>query len=252
MNIRRWIATATVLAASAVLMAQTLAAQTAETPRPPGLSRSKDKALQARIDGQNSNDLKRITADAELLEKSRAAGLLTEWHLEGRYEHWGRSEFARQYTPEKEAAKQGARRRFERSRYELLFPDGTFALPKELAGLKGVFYANSNTYLTSSGEWNVYVESGAEAVVFVDGRRAVTRGPKATGVLRGKIHLESGYHSVMVKFLAQAAPFRVAILPLNSGSKRKNNTPYLQASPAQEDMMAEGGTGRAPKAQPGD
>jgi hypothetical protein len=42
----------------------------------------------------------------------------------------------------------------------------------------------------------------------------------------------------MVKFTAQGAPFSVAILPPNSGSRRKNNTPYLQASPASEDMQA--------------
>jgi hypothetical protein len=245
MRIRHWIATATVLAASAALLAQAMVAQSAETTRTPGLSRSKDKALQAMIEAQDSGDLKHIAQDAELQEKSREAGLLTDWHLVGRFVHRGRGDFAREYAPEKKAAKEGARRRFERSRYELLFPDGTFALPNKLAGLTGVFYANSTTYLTSGGDWNVYVESGAEAEVFVDGRRAVTHGPRAEGVLRGKIHVESGYHSVMVKFRAQAAPFRIAILPLNSGSRRKNNTPYLQASPAQENMQSEVGTLKA-------
>jgi hypothetical protein len=239
MRIRHWIATAAILTTGAALLAQTVTAQSVETRRVPGLSRSKDKALQAMIDAQDSDDLKRIADAAELLEKSREAGLLTDWHLAGRFEHRGKDEFDREYPPEKAAAAQGALRRFERSRYELLFPDGTFALPKELAGLKGVFYANSSTYLTGGGEWYVYVESGSEAVVFVDGRRTVTRGPKVTGVRRGKIHVESGYHSVLVKFTAQAAPFRVAILPPNSGSRRKNNTPYMQASPATEDMLAE-------------
>jgi len=251
MRIRSWIAMAAILAAGTVLLPQTGVAQTVETRRVPGLSRSKDKALQAMINAQETDDLKRIADEAELLEKSREAGLLTDWHLDGRFEHRGKDEFDREYPPEKAAVAQGAQRRFERGRYELMFPDGTFALPKELAGLKGVFYANSSTYLTGSGEWYVYVESGSEAVVFVDGRRAVTRGPKATGVRRGKIHVDSGYHSVLVKFNAQAAPFRVAILPPNSGSRRKNNTPYLQASPAAEDMLAESGISRPPKVQPG-
>jgi hypothetical protein len=238
------------LAVSGAWVPHTATAQTGESQRVPGLSRSKEKALRALIDSQDSDDVKRIASDAELLEKSREAGLLTDWHLDGRYEHRGSDEFDREYAPEKEAARQGSPRRFERGRYELLFPDGTFSLPKELVGLKGVFYANSSTYLNGSGEWYVYVESGSEAVVFVDGRRAVTRGPKATGVRRGKIHVDSGYHSVLVKFTAQAAPFRVAILPPNSGSRRKNNTPYMQASPATEDMLAEGGTS-TPKSQPG-
>ena len=113
-----------------------------------------------------------------------------------------------------------------------------FALPSSLAGRPGVFYASSSTYLDGGGEWDVYLESGAGAVVFVDGRRVLAHESEATGVLRVKIQAEGGYHSVLVKFMAQAAPFRVAILPPNSGSRRKNNTPYLKASPGSEDMMA--------------
>jgi len=121
---------------------------------------------------------------------------------------------------------------------------GVTILPK-LAGRKGVLYALSCTYLTSSGDWNIYLESAAEADLFVDGRRVLVRGPNATGTLRETIHAESGYHMVMVKFVAQSAPFRVAILPPNSGSRRKNNTPYLHSSPGSEDMQAVlGGMGR--------
>jgi hypothetical protein len=175
------------------------------------------------------------TNDAELLEKSREAGLLTDWHLDGHFGHRD-GQFARRYAPEKAAARRRAQ--FERQAYEMVFPEGIFALPKEMAAMKGVFYALSSTYLTSSGEWNVYLESQAEAEVFVDGKAAFLSSRGATGVTRATIHVESGYHSVMVKFTAQAAPFRVAILPPNSGSRRKNNTPYLQASPASEDMQA--------------
>jgi hypothetical protein len=124
-------------------------------------------------------------------------------------------------------------------RYELVFPEGFFALPTELTAERGVFYAVSTTYLGSGGEWNVYLESSDEAVVFIDGQRAVATGQGAQGTMRETLHLEIGYHSVMVKFTAHAAPFRVAVLPPNSGSRRKNNTPYLQASPASEDMQAE-------------
>jgi hypothetical protein len=215
------------IAAGAALSAQT----------PAGLSPSSGKALQSMIDAQNTDYANRGVDETELLEKSREAGLLTDWHLDGRFGHGATNEFTHQFAPEKEASKQSDRR-FVRRRYELVFPEGIFTLPKELADAKGVLYAVSSTYLTSGGDWNVYLDSGAEAVVFVDGRRAVTRGRLATGVLRGRIHIESGYHSVMVKFSAQAAPFRVAILPLNSGSRRKNNTPYLQASPASDDMLA--------------
>jgi hypothetical protein len=200
---------------------------------------------------------------ADVLENSREAGLLTDWHLLGRYGHGGRGEFARHFAPERRAGRPAAKQTAQQAakqtarhgddepamlpnqvsgtqHYELLFPEGNFVLPRELAGRKGVFYALSSAYLTGGGDWNVYLESGAEAAVFVDGLPVLTRGAIATGALRGTIHAERGYHTVMVKFLAKAAPFRVAVLPLNSGSRRKNNTPYLEHSAASEYLMAEG------------
>jgi hypothetical protein len=214
-------------------VAQTLSAQER---RPSWLSHFKVKAAEPTARPRSREDQKKIMDEAALLEKTRKAGLLTDWHLEGRF-GGGEGDFARRFAPEKAAAKEGARRDLSEP-YELVFPEGSFALPPALASAKGVFYANSRAYLSSSGEWNVYMESGAEAVVFFDGRRVLERAPEATGVMRGKVHAESGYHSVMVKFTAVAAPFRVAILPPNSGSRRKNNTPYLQASPASEEIMA--------------
>jgi len=200
-----------------------------------------------------------LTEDqAEMVENSRDAGLLTDWHFLGRYGH-DSADLARSYRPERwfarQAAKQAAlqqsekqaaassgdshpEKRLKSPRYELVFPEGTFVLPPKLAGRDGVFYALSCTYLTSSGDWNVYLESAAEAVLFVDGQPVLARGPRATGTLRESIHAESGYHMLMVKFVAQAAPFRVAILPPNSGSRRKNNTPDLEHSPASEDLQA--------------
>ncbi len=184
---------------------------------------------------QQPSDSSQILSDSDLLEKSREAGLLTDWHIAGHFGHRD-SQFSHSYAPEKVAVRSGAHHLEQR--YEMVFPEGFFTLPKELAGERGVFYAVSSTYLGNSGEWNVYLESRADAAVFVDGKRAVTSGPGAEGVMRETLHMESGYHSILVKFTAQAAPFSVAILPPNSGSRRKNNTPYLQASPASEDMQA--------------
>jgi len=169
---------------------------------------------------------------AVVAEHSRDAGLLTDWHLTGRYGHAGAADFARRFDPERWSARD---RHLRNLRYELLFPEGTFVLPPELAGRDGVFYAMSRVYLSGSGDWNLYLESGAEAMVFVDGRRVLARGDIHKGTLRETIHAESGYHNVMVKFTAQSAPFRLAILPPNSGSRRKNNTPYLQGT---EDLAA--------------
>ena len=165
-------------------------------------------------------------------ERSREAGLLTDWHLVGCYGHSG-TDFTRSFEPEHWS---GNDRHVRNVSYELLFPEGTFALPAEMAGQSGVFYALARVYLSGSGDWNLYLESGAEAVVFVDGRQVLERGANHRGTLRETIHAESGFHDVLVKFVAQAAPFRLAVLPPNSGSRRKNNTPYLQGP---EDLSAQ-------------
>jgi len=168
-----------------------------------------------------------LTADsAAQAERSREAGLLTDWHLVGRYGRSG-TEISRSFEPERWSAND---KRVRNVSYELLFPEGTFALPPAMARQSGVFYALARVYLSGSGDWNLYLESGAEAVVFVDGRQVLARGANHRGIVRETIHAESGFHNVMVKFVAQAAPFRLAVLPPNSGSRRKNNTPYLQGT----------------------
>ncbi|PSH04486.1 MAG: hypothetical protein CXZ00_06585 [Acidobacteria bacterium] len=215
MRIVRWVCVVTLLVLDAGLTAQTAT-------RPATHS----EALSAAAN----------VGETELLDASREAGLLTEWHLDGRFGHGKRKDFARRFTPEREAMKQATRSGPE-TQYELIFPDGKFSLPKNLASQKGVFYASSRTYLDNDGDWILYLESGGEAEVFVDGQLVLTRDLNASGVLRAKFHANSGYHSVMVKFTARAAPFRVAILPPNSGSRRKNNTPYVQGS-ASDEMLA--------------
>ena len=206
----------------------------------------KIKSVQPIASPQSRGEQRKTLDEAELLERSREAGLLTDWHLNGHFGHSGQRDFAHRFAPEKAAARQAAK--FGQSEHhELVFLEGSFALPPALATATGVFYADSCAYLSGSGDFTVYLESGDEAVVFFDGLRVLERHRATTGVTRGRIHAESGYHSVLVKFTAQAAPFRLAILPPNSGSRRKNNTPYLQASPAFEDLNAKS-TGDAPSA----
>lgn len=209
------------ISANSLNSATTTAATSAATSATTGDRSSRDQAVDP------------ATVDpAVVAEHSREAGLLTDWHLMGRYGHAGAADFARRFDPERWSARN---RHLRNLRYELLFPEGTFVLPPALAGRDGVFYAISLVYLSGSGDWNLYLESGAEAIVFVDGRRVLARGAHHKGTLRETIHAESGYHKVMVKFTAQSAPLRLAILPPNSGSRRKNNTPYLQGT---EDLSA--------------
>jgi hypothetical protein len=171
-------------------------------------------------------------SEAAQLESSRDAGLLTDWHLLG---HYGGA-FTHRHAPEKIAARQ--RWGQMANAYELVFSTGAFSLPQELVGKRGVFYAVSSTYLMSSGEWNIYLESPDAVELILDGKPLISRQHGEVGVSRVQVHAAEGIHSILVKFTAAAAPFRVAILPLNSGSHRKNNTPYLKAAPQSEDMMS--------------
>ncbi len=157
----RWTLVAILLTASIAVFAQTLSAQSAHSSSPHGRSRAKSKAVRTIADSYVGDDLKKNMHEAELLEESREAGLLTDWHLDGRFGRGREKDFAREFAPEKEAAKATARSS-RAQHYELVFPEGRFALPPGVASHKGVFYASSSTYLSSSGEWNVYLESGAE------------------------------------------------------------------------------------------
>jgi len=210
-------------------------------------------ALGARRSAPRGNALANADdgAAARAAEQSRDAGLLTDWHLIGSYGRGEAAEMARAFDPERQATEQAAKdskrtpsdsndstvpgrlpgqRRMPKLRFELMFPEGTFTVPEYMAARPGVLYAVSCVYLSDDGEWNLYLESPGEAIVFVDGVRVLTRTRSQTGAQRETIHANSGYHTVMVKFLPQAAPFRVAILPPNSGSRRKNNTPHLHGA----------------------
>lgn len=233
MSLPRRIFLSMLLTASVVLPVQQVFAQNASTPTMQAAAAAAATVTQPQS-GVETQDT------PELLEDSREAGLLTDWHFDGHYGHGRARDFAHKFSPERMAAKIARQTdaHFDTHRYDLEFADGIFALSPQEANQKGVFYADSSTYL-GDGDWNVYLESGAEAVVFVDGKRVVERSPEANGVVRATIHATSGYHSVLVKFVAASAPFRVAILPPNSGSRRKNSTPYLKAAPVSEDMMAQ-------------
>src|ERR1039458_5536705 len=111
---------ATLLAVGVALSALTLRAPSS---RPRGRTRDENTALRTVADVQQGGTLKKSMQEAQLLQDSREAGLLTDWHLEGRFGRGSDREFARAFAPEKAAAKAAARRSQTES-YELVFPEG--------------------------------------------------------------------------------------------------------------------------------
>ena len=94
MRMERWITTVALLAASAGICVRAVAQDGGNTG---GASQS---AIQGMVwtssDSPLRDDGNRSTDEAELLANSREAGLLTDWHLEGRFGRGGEAEFRAQ------------------------------------------------------------------------------------------------------------------------------------------------------------
>jgi hypothetical protein len=167
--------------------------------------------------------------EMDQLLQSREAGLLTDWNLFGPYGKKRETAFIRTWAPERKK-KENAAGRGERP--TLRFPDGRFVLPTKATN--GVYYARAHVYLFSDGEWNVWAESANAIQVFVDGVPVLTRQvaeQDTTRAVHQTVHLSRGQHTVLTKFIAAAAPFRVAVMPPSGGRRQKRNIPLYELAP---------------------
>jgi tetratricopeptide (TPR) repeat protein len=147
---------------------------------------------------------------------AREAGVMTQWRVAGPFGHYGSLEFDQHWAPERDALAQSTSdgRAVER----LHFSDGTFHLPAYFAR-HGVFYAAAET--TGAGRWIVRAETRGTIEVLVDGAVVLRKDDRyrATSEIAWRtLRLKSGAHRVVVKFLASAAPFRIALLPAPSSA----------------------------------
>ena len=165
----------------------------------------------------------------ETLFQSRESGLLTDWKMVGPLGKYPNRDFDRTFGPEQDGlTKKSYGSRPVRS---VQFVNGRVELP-DGAQRNGVFYAAADVDLSSGGEWRVWVESPGTLEVFIDGKRAMLKDdrklmqPQVAWEMR---RMDDGVHRVVVKFLASALPFRVAIMPPTGGVKKRNNKPGLHA-----------------------
>ncbi len=146
-------------------------------------------------------------------DEAQRAGLLTDWRVAGPFGRYGTLDFDRAWAPEREglAAAQVDGRAVEAFRFD----DGSVALP-EYFPRSGLFYAEAEVRLPRAGTWIVRAESPGTVQVFVDGAAALRKDDRLYGtpeVTWRTLPLKAGRHRLLVKFLASAAPFRIAVLP---------------------------------------
>jgi hypothetical protein len=166
--------------------------------------------------------------EVDQLLQSREAGLITDWNLLGPYGKREQTDFQRAWAPE-HPKKQKADSKRERK--TLRFPSGQFVLPTNAAN--GVYYASARVYLFSDGDWNVWAESANTIQIFVDGVPVLLRPAEqdATRAVHESVHLSRGQHSILAKFVREASPFRVAVMPPSGGLRHKRNIPLHEIAP---------------------
>ncbi len=179
----------------------------------------------------SQRDQKNANAFPEIdqLIASREAGLVTDWNLIGPYGKNTSTDFQRSWAPER---KKHEKNTSKNSRSTLRFPNGQFRLPAKAA--TGVYYATSSVYLFSDGDWNVWAESANAIQIFVDGEPVLLRAGSEHDSVRAvheSVHLSRGPHSILAKFVPEASPFRVAVMPPSGGIRQKRKIPLHELAP---------------------
>jgi hypothetical protein len=185
---------------------------------------------------QPATSLPKGASELDQLFASKESGLLTDWRVAGPF---GR-------TPNLDRAWAPERDQLRKLHYgdmpvrSLQFANGRFELPVRFRQ-SGVFYASSEMWIPNGGEWRVYAETAGGMVVFVDGKKLIqcSSGKNDLRMTSEVVHLEHGNHRILVKFVATAAPFHLAVMPQTGGLRKHNNIPSLHTSPESQYTSAE-------------
>jgi len=164
------------------------------------------------------------------LMSARESGLLTDWRIVGPFGLQPLTDFDRHWAPERDdISKPG----YGAHRVKFFqFSDGQVKLPSYLVR-DGVFYASTQIYLRSTGDWRLFLESNGTVVVFIDGVKVLTRDDRQASQptsLRSDLQLSRGDHRILVKFLNGGAPFRLAIMAPTGGLRPHPNIPAVHSS----------------------
>lgn len=185
---------------------------------------------------QPATSLPSSTPELDQLLASKESGLLTDWRVAGPFGRTPNLDHA--WAPEHDQLRKlhyGDKRVSS-----LQFANGRFDLPVRFHQ-SGIFYASSEMWVPNSGEWRVYAETAGGMVVFIDGKKLIECSSDKNDLRMTSevLHLEHGNHRIMVKFLATAAPFHLAVMPQTGGLRKHNNIPSLHVSAESQYTSAE-------------
>ncbi len=156
----------------------------------------------------------------DLRELAKQAGLVTDWRLVGPFGQYANLDVERVFAPERDGLAQArydadsasaAPLRAERFQFD----DGNFHLPDYFAQ-EGVFYAAAEIEVPAAGTYKLRAESAGTLVVFVDSAPALRKDDRFRAtpqIASTTLPLAPGKHSLLVKFIASGAPFRIALVP---------------------------------------
>ena len=167
--------------------------------------------------------------EIDQLMQSRESGLVTDWNLIGPFGKHAQTDFLRTWAPEQ---RKGKKRSAKPQGSPVRFPNGQFKLPAKV--VNGVYYASAGVYLFSDGDWNVWAESANAIQIFVDGQPVLLRRGAEQDSMRAvheSVHLSRGRHTILAKFVPEASPFRVAVMPPSGGIRQKRNIPLHELAP---------------------
>ena len=175
--------------------------------------------------------------ELDLLQQSREYGLLTDWKIRGPFGSEGIIDFDKAWPPEKN----GKARKFRGTFADVYqFADGAVTL-SEGADHPGVYYAEGEFEIPSSGTWRLRLQTVGTLDIFLDGKNVLRRDARSNvlpEVSWQSLRMEAGKHKVLVKFLPSASPFRIAILPPSPGPKRRKAPHAIHAGPESEYVPA--------------
>jgi hypothetical protein len=193
---------------------------------------SRVQSLVANAGGAGWDDLQRAVLDAALAgvpgldpyAAARASGIVTDWRIVGPLGSHALIDFDRELirTNDNLSEAQYGNRAVE----NFQFPDGFIRLPDYLSS-RGVFYAAGAMPVLTSVTWQLRLESGGPAELYLDGRsvlRTTARDANGTAVAE----VAPGPHRFLVKFVGSVAPLRVSVSRVNEPTPTRP-----QASPAE-------------------
>jgi hypothetical protein len=163
---------------------------------------------------------------------ARDAGMITHWRVNGPFGRHPNVDWEQSWRPEQDARLAAAYD--QRKTEEFQFLDGNIVLPPYLRAKDGVFYAEATIEAPRSGEVTLRLETAGagSAQLFLDGQSVLIKDDRlqpSADLRHVSLRLAAGPHRLLVKFLDNASPWRLTLLPAAVPGMRGRPVPALDA-----------------------